>query len=693
VPYEQHIRVRRHAAGISRFEKRPFQELHDMSHEDTRLTSQSRIAEIARLVTALLVLICATTPVITLAQEVPAVEKVKPVTGSVETGYRWRWLAGNEDLYRSTINLGSGPKVNSFSTTYAPAPNQAVSFLDRFAINGAHWGGEPYSTLNASAGLSNRYELRVNYKRFDYFNAVPSFANPTQARAGLTQSTQDINQRIFDSQLTLRPNAQVSPFFAYDFDAARGPGTTNFVQDSNEYTVATNIDNATHTYRGGVALKFNLWSGGVEAGGSTFHDDQQVNVNGLNTGNRATLFLGQQLELDSLNQAYKIQGRDRFIRSYGEIHALQKVTVTGEFSYSRPTSSTRYTDVASGNFVLLDTLQMFTGQQTLTLSDARYPHPSGNIGVEFRPSSRVRIVQTVSIDRFKISGNADTTRTLDSTDTLEDTDSSTLKAAYTRERLDAMIDLTSYASVHAGYSFLAATATSPGSVLVESETRDLNQNQADLGLALRIHSRFRANVEFQNNRGDAVFFRTDQLHFWRVRARGRYQINPATEVGVSTTIWNNDNDVTNIRFFEKTRETSVDLAFFPGTGRKLGLSASYTRGTFRSDLPFIVPQNIQVGQSIYRDRGHTGSFSFTVNPTARLRAEAGGTFFISTSPLNDGTQTRPTRFYNPTGRLTFQTSDTISLVAEWDWHAYANRAFPTESYHANLLTTGIAYKF
>jgi hypothetical protein len=663
-----------------------------MSHEDTRLTNQSRSAEIVRLVSTLAVFLFVTAPV-TWAQQVPPVEQERPLTGGVELDYRGRWFAGNEDVYRSTINLGSGPKVNSFFATYKPAEDHAVSFLDRFTIRGAHWGGEPYSTLNASAGLSNRYELKVNYYHFDYFNAVPSFANPTQARAGLTQSTQDINQRIFDSQLTLRPNARISPFFAYAFETAKGPGLTNFVQDANEYTVATNTDNATHTYRGGVSLKFNQWSGGIEAGGSTFHDDQHVSLTGSNTGNRTTLFLGQRLELDGLDQSYNIKGRDRFMRSYGEVHALQNLTVTGEFSYSRPTSSTRYFDTASGNLVLLETLQMFTGEQTTTLSDARYPHPSGDIGVEFRPTDRVRIVETVSIDRYKISGNADMTRSFDSTDTLEGMDSGSLKAAYTRQRLDAMVDLTNYASIHAGHSFLTATATSPGSVLVDPETRDVKRNQADLGLALKLHNRLRANVDYRNSRGDAVFFRTDQLRYWRVRVRARYQINGATEVGVSTSTWNNDSDASEIRFFERSRETSVDLEYFPFNDRRLGLSASYTRGTFRSDLPFIVPQNFQMEQSIYRDRGHTGSLSFTANPTLRLQAEAGGTFFISTSPQNDGTQTRPTRFYNPTARLTFKSTETISFFGEWDWHSYSNRAFETESYRAHLLTTGIAYKF
>jgi len=230
-------------------------------------------------------------------------------------------------------------------------------------------------------------------------------------------------------------------------------------------------------------------------------------------------------------------------------------------------------------------------------------------------------------------------------------------------------------------------------VLAGSQTHDVQKNQVDLGLALKFQTRFRGNLDYQESRGDTTFFRTDGLTFRRFRARGRYDIKRDLEIGISTTLWNNKNTASDVLFFENSRESSVDITLAPDSGKRFRLSTSYMRGTFRSDLPFIVPQNYQTEHSIYRDRGHTGSLSLNVNAASRLEVQAGGSLFISTSPLDDGTETRPTRFYNPFARLTFKAGEAMSFISQWDWHGYSNRAFERESYRAHLLTTGIAYRF
>ena len=38
--------------------------------------------------------------------------------GTIEVVNRWRTLNGHEDLYRSTVDLGEGPKLNAFRLQY-----------------------------------------------------------------------------------------------------------------------------------------------------------------------------------------------------------------------------------------------------------------------------------------------------------------------------------------------------------------------------------------------------------------------------------------------------------------------------------------------------------------------------------------------------------------------------------------------
>jgi hypothetical protein len=486
----------------------------------------------------------------------------------------------------------------------------------------------------------------------------------------------------------------VSPYVAFDYDLTHGPARTNFVQDANEYSVATNVDNSTVAVRGGIGLDFTHWNAGLEVGHSAFRDDQSIDVRGTNLGNRATLFLGQRLQLDALSQTYKISGRDVFARTYMMARPWQLLTVHGQFSYSRPTSETTYVDQGSGNFILQSTLETFTGEQTFSRARARNPHPSGSAGAELQLTDRLRLVETISIDRFRVAGNGDTRQSFTlSSRTVNQGYDELLKADFTRQRLNITFDLTSFSSIHAGHTYLTASATSPGSDLAAVETRELHRNSADFGVMLRVRNRFKFNLDVEDDRGNATFFRTDLRRFQRLRARGRYQVMEGLQFGAAASVWNNKNDAADAQFNERSREESVDVNFAPQSGKWFSLFASYTRGTFRSDLPFIVPQNFQIERAVYSDRGHTGSLWVNVNPLPKVQVQVGGDAFVSTPASDGGVQARPTRFYNPRSRVALNLIRDASFVAEWKWHEYSNRSFSRENYRAHLLMTGIEYRW
>jgi hypothetical protein len=214
----------------------------------------------------------------------------------------------------------------------------------------------------------------------------------------------------------------------------------------------------------------------------------------------------------------------------------------------------------------------------------------------------------------------------------------------------------------------------------------MHRNSVVVGFALRMSDRLKLHANFDDEGGDATFFRTDRRNFRRVRTRGRYQVRDDFQVGISASIWNNDNSVADLDFLERSREETVDISFTPQSGKWISLIASYGRGTFRSDLPFIIPQSFQVDRSIYRERGHSSSVSLTVKPFNGGEAQVTGDFFVSTGD-------RPTRFYNPRARLSFGVGENSSLFGEWRWHEYSNQSFSREAFRAHLLATGVQYRF
>ena len=96
------------------------------------------------------------------AQEAPATTPVPepeasaPIfgmetTGTLDVGYRWTaGLQGSQDLYRTLVNLGEGPRLLGANLTMN-RPLGTGKYLDRLQLNASAWGGDPYNTFRLFA--------------------------------------------------------------------------------------------------------------------------------------------------------------------------------------------------------------------------------------------------------------------------------------------------------------------------------------------------------------------------------------------------------------------------------------------------------------------------------------------------------------------------------------------------------------
>ena len=663
-----------------------------MSHKDSWLPCESGLLALAGSVVFLLL---SATPSAR-AQQIPLPTVERELTGSVEVANRWRSMAGNEDLYRSMVDLGEGPKLDGFDLNYLRRPDgtgpRLVDFLN---LRMSSWGGEPASALRAEWGRTDSYEVSLSYRRIAYFNTIPSFANPSSALSGATQQWLDVDRGLFDAELILRPGTRVVPFFNFSRDSGLGPGRTTFVQDGNEYAVSSNTDTYNHTFRSGVYLRFDKWNGIIEAGGSSFRDMQRVSFSGDSTGNRSALLLGQRLRLTDLNQSYEARGTDRFARIRLEGRLRDDLTVFGQFAFSQPSINVDYSQANSGDFVLFQTFSFFTGENALGVSDASWPRPSGSVGVEYRPINRLRIVESLWFDRFHVSGASKTARTLSGNTVSRVTEGGErrIESNLTRHRLDLTLTLNRRISLYGNHSYMTASALSPGSELASSETRSIDRHTVGMGVSLRPTDRMELKSDVRVMRGDEVFFRTDQRRYTRLKVQGRYRFSDALTATVSGSTWNNSNDIPDIDLEQRSREFTVDVAVTPGTDVLTALHVSYSRSTFSSDTQFLIPQTFKAGESGYQDRGHTGSLSAVMQPYARVELALGGRLYVSTDTAENGQRARPTRYYNAHARLGVELGSRISWDAGWNWYGYRNRALGGEDFRTHLMSTGFRYAF
>ena len=215
----------------------------------------------------------------------------------------------------------------------------------------------------------------------------------------------DTRKRTGMVDLQLFPGKHILPYLVFERNSDYGHGVETWVQDgNNEYPVPILLRDSTNNYRGGVRFEYNRWHVTVEQGGTTYKDDDQTNFNGVNYGDRTTPLLGSTLVLNTLTQAYGIRGSSVYTKVLVTASPFSWMDLYGQFLYSEPKTDARYFDLATGNFALLSSLLLYSGQYNIGTSAANAPHTLVNAGVEIRPFRRLRIIESFTTDRYHDTG-------------------------------------------------------------------------------------------------------------------------------------------------------------------------------------------------------------------------------------------------------------------------------------------------
>ncbi len=627
---------------------------------------------------------------------VAAPVKEQAVTGAIEFGYRWApGLAGNERVYRSIVNLGEGPKLFGANLTFrSPKP----AWFDRLGIQASSWGGEPYNTARVDVGREGVYAFGFNYRRLDYFNILPSFANPLLAFGSeLSQNGRDIERRLFDAQLDVFPGRRISPFFTYSRSAGSGPGLTTFVGPGNEYLVDTRLDDAVDLFRGGTHLNFSRLNLTLEAGGTRFRDDQRVFYDaGPNPGNRRTPLLGETMRLDRVEQSYRAQGNTFFTRFSGQLRAASFLDLSGQFSFSQPSLDFTFAQFSAGNFVRSPAFQSFASERTGSSGEALRPHPSGNLAMELRPVPRVRIVQSWHKDRFHISSSAFLSETLAGvtglqgstappTVELRESAFGILTSDYNRHQVEAIVDVHPRVTLRGGHRLEWAEIVVPPRILSASSAAERGRQRRQVGLGgveIRARKELTLHFDAEASSGDSVFFRTGLLDYQKVKIRGRYRPRPWLSVNGGFSLLRNNNNRPDIDSEFRSHESSVSVFFAPSAGRRISLSVDYTHSVLDSDLFILLPPFFERGRSIFAQDAHYAGLFCNLGLMRGARLNFGGTLLVS-----DGS--RPTRFYQPRAELHVPLRPRLGWTSEWRWYGFREENYRFENFNSHLFSVGL----
>jgi len=614
-------------------------------------------------------------------------------SGSIDFGYRYiPDFSGNRNVYRSILDLGQGPRLTALDFTLTDPKKR---LFDRMDVRANGWGGDPYNTAWLSARKSGWYDLTLDYRNIAYFNAVPSFANPS-APAGFDEQSFDVHRRNFTGDLELLPGKHITPYLAFDHNSGYGNGITDWVPDQNDnFAVPTLLRDSTNNYRGGVRFQYNRFHITLEQGGTTFKDDDSASESGLTLGDRTSAILGQTLDLTSLHENYGIRGTSIYTKAQATTNPFSWLDLYGQFVFSEPKVTVNYSDIATGNFVLLNSLLFYSGQQNLGTGAANQPHTTGSAGFEMRPRKWLRILDSWMTDRYHDAAAPFVTQSY----TTGTSGAITVPAApssiaalnysqvvnYNQEQVDVIASVTSRLTLRGGYRFVWGDATVLAGQLSQSGplvSGQLHRNVGLAGLNYRMTQRLSVNLDYEGSSSDHIYFRTSLNDYQKGRARARYQFNNALTVQARFTALDNQNPDPSIRYSLRAQDTALSVFWTPKEAKRISLMGEYDRSTVNSQILYL-GNFLAQGTSIYRDNAHSATAAMTVAlpkyPAAKV--VLGGSFFTS-----DGSRT--SHYYQPLVQLSVPIEKHLYWNTEWKWYGYAEDFYQYEAFRTNVFISG-----
>lgn len=625
----------------------------------------------------------------------PVVER--NVTFQMDIGHRFvPDIGGDFNTYRSVVNLGSGPKLLGLESQIVD-PSRRL--FDRLNIGAHSWGGDPYNTLRLDMERAGAYRLMGDYRNIQYFNFLPSFANPNAPQSLLNQRSYDAQRRLSNVELELLPNRWLVPYFGLVRDDGSGRGVTPWVGEGNEYPVPTLLDDGTTLFRGGVRLEFRRFHASLEQGGGRFRDNQRIFSSARNPGNRLTPILGQQLFLGDLLQSYGVRGRNIFTKGILTAAPADWLHFYGSFIHSRPTSEINYTDRGSGLF-LVGAGRFFNNFQTLLSAEAKMPRNSASAAVELRAGGWLRILDSFWTDRFHNASAALLAEQFLTGATVGEARNlftpERLVVNYNRHQLEALLDVIPKITLRGGHRYVWGNALTPPSLVaaLQPSRGEIRMNVALAGLTYRPSSKLFANVDYEGSPGDQNYFRTSLHNYHQLRSRVQAQLPASLRFASNFFFLDNKNPNTAPtpaqRIFAdytmRNYAISGSLQWLPKGGRKFSLLGEYTRSSLKSDVQFVAPHTLLPERSYYRDDGHMVTALVELRPRG---ATPGSPYLSFGGMLFRSGGSRPTNFYQPVSRLAIPVNATAEFYGEWRWYGMTQPLFLYEGFRTNMGVLGL----
>jgi hypothetical protein len=189
------------------------------------------------------------------------------VKQSIEFGYRFTDITGNQQTYQTFVNLKDGPRLLDFSTEMRSL-NHHGTFFDRLYFSNFGYGGDPQNVSRLRISKNKWYEFDAMFRKDQYFwdysllanplnPTVPPFAN---APAGFTPIIFDsphlfsTRRKLQDYGLRVFPDSKIRLRLGYARNTGEGPGLST-IHQGTEQLLTQQYHTTLNSYRLGVDFR------------------------------------------------------------------------------------------------------------------------------------------------------------------------------------------------------------------------------------------------------------------------------------------------------------------------------------------------------------------------------------------------------------------------------------------------------
>jgi hypothetical protein len=586
----------------------------------------------------------------------PAGASGQAIPLELELGYRFVDVNGNRDMYRSQINDREGILLHSLTFSTGTIGG---SFIDSLRVDAFDLGAGPAGRFRLEAGRTGIYRVRVEYRRMEFFSALPAFANPLLDRGIIPgQHTYDRTRNLLDVDVDILPNGVLSPIVGYSLNRYEGPARTTYDVGGDEFRLASDLEDTEQEARVGFAFRAGGFSGRVVQGWRQFRETEHLKLApGEGTGNNIPPLLGTPVTLTDFERNSRVKVNVPVTTAYVVGRFAGRVKVSAGYVRANGDTEASETEDLTGNLVSFQISRFFQGLTEPISSRARNEQwrGHGRVEVDLADGMDVNVGYTErhrELDGFALISSLfiDTlTFTRQDPRDLERIIEANTALERTEKIFDASFDARSLGPValRVGYEQTdqdVRVTPDPEEIVVPGgQGGDFNRRIHSWNASANFtKSGVTLGADYRRDRADDAIVRVDYIDRDRYRVRAGWSLGDRIRLSANGEQVDVSNDKPGIGFDGRIRQYGGDLEGVPVKPLTLRLSASRFEAT--STIPIRQPQDFSIITSRNRERGtwleggaslnltrfrlegavgrleNEGTFPFTIN-RARARAE------------------------------------------------------------------------